>query len=199
MKLIVIDPGHGGSDPGATFRNYQEKNFNFAISRMVRDHLLSKYEVDVVLTRESDKTVALKARTDLANAVKADFFLSIHNNAAAGKGFETYIYNGKVPSQTVQLQSTIHNKIASSVLKSYKIDDRGKKRANFHVLRETKMSALLIEVLFLDNEDDLKLLNTPSFITDISIGIADATATALKLPANSSPPEGPLYKVIAGS
>ncbi|MGA9289555.1 MAG: N-acetylmuramoyl-L-alanine amidase [Anaerobacillus sp.] len=199
MTLIVIDPGHGGSDPGATFRNYQEKNFNFAISRMVRDHLLSKYEVDVVLTRESDKTVALKARTDLANAVKADFFLSIHNNAAGGKGFESFIYNGVVPSQTVQLQSTIHNKIASSVLKPYQIVDRGKKRANFHVLRETKMSALLIEVLFLDNEDDLKLLTNPSFITDMSIGIADATAAALKLPTKSSPPEGPLYKVIAGS
>ena len=199
LSLIIIDPGHGGSDPGATFKNYQEKNFNLTIARMVRDHLISKYDVSVALTRDSDKTIALKPRTDLANALKADFFLSIHNNAAGGKGFESYIYNGKVPSQTVQLQSTIHDKIASSVLKPYKIVDRGKKRANFHVLRETKMNALLIEVLFLDNENDLKLLINPSFITDISIGIADETAAALKLPTKPSPPDGPLYKVIAGS
>ena len=199
LSLIIIDPGHGGSDSGATFKNYQEKNFNLTIARMVRDRLLSKYDVNVALTRDSDKTIALKPRTDLANALKADFFLSIHNNAAGGKGFETYIYNGNVPSQTVQLQSTIHNNIASSVLKPYKIDDRGKKRANFHVLRETKMNALLIEVLFVDNEDDLKLLTNPSFITDISIGIADASAAAMKLPAKSSPSEGSLYKVIAGS
>ncbi|MFK3960298.1 N-acetylmuramoyl-L-alanine amidase [Guptibacillus hwajinpoensis] len=199
MTLIIIDPGHGGTDPGATYKSYQEKNFNLAISRMVRDRLFSKYEVEVALTRESDKTIDLKPRTNFANAIKADFYLSIHHNAAGGSGFETYIYNGTVPNETVQLQSTIHNKISTDILKKYNILDRGKKRANFHVLRETKMNALLIEVLFVDSEKDLKLLTNPAFITDISIVIADATASAMKLPLKSKPVDGTLYKVIAGA
>ncbi|TKD69266.1 N-acetylmuramoyl-L-alanine amidase [Pseudalkalibacillus hwajinpoensis] len=199
MKLIVIDPGHGGSDPGATFKSYKEKNFNFLISRMVRDRLLSKYDVKVVLTRDSDKTMELKERTDLANALKPDFFLSIHHNASGGSGFESYIYNGTIPKETIQLQARIHNKIASSVLKKYQITNRGRKRANFHVLRETNMSAMLIEVLFVDNASDLKHLTNPAFIMDMSTSIADATAAAMNLPLKPAPPEGSLYKVIAGS
>ncbi|MYL65406.1 sporulation protein [Bacillus hwajinpoensis] len=207
MTLIVIDPGHGGSDPGATYKNFQEKKFNLAISRMVRDRLVSKYEVDVVLTRDRDKTLSLKQRTDLSNAIKADFFLSIHNNASGGSGFETFIFNGTVPNETVQLQTSIHNRIAKDILKKYNILDRGKKRANFHVLRETKMNALLIEVLFVDNEKDLNLLTNPAFIMDVSTVLGDATAEAFKLPLlsklieNTMPKviEGPLYKVIAGS
>ncbi len=199
MTLIVIDPGHGGSDPGATYKNFQEKNFNLAISRMVRDRLVSKYEVDVVLTRDRDKTLSLKQRTDLSNAIKADFFLSIHNNASGGSGFETFIFNGTVPNETVQFQTSIHNRIAKDILKKYNILDRGKKRANFHVLRETKMNALLIEVLFIDNEKDLNLLTNPAFIMDVSTVLGDATAETLKLPLKAKPIEGTLYKVIAGS
>ncbi|WP_273832324.1 N-acetylmuramoyl-L-alanine amidase [Guptibacillus sedimenti] len=199
MTLIVIDPGHGGLDSGATYRSVQEKNLNLAISNMVRDHLVSEYEVDVVLTRETDKTLDLKERTDFANALKADFFLSIHNNASGGSGFETFIFNGTVPNETVQLQTSIHNRIAQDILKKYNILDRGKKRANFHVLRETKMNALLIEVLFVDNEKDLKLLTNPAFIMDVSTVIGEATAAALKLPFKSKPIESTLYKVIAGS
>ncbi|MFP3441177.1 N-acetylmuramoyl-L-alanine amidase, partial [Pantoea sp. SIMBA_133] len=89
--------------------------------------------------------------------------------------------------------------IAKDVLKNYGISDRGKKRANFHVLRETKMNALLIEVLFVDNEKDLNLLTNPAFIMDISTVIGDATAEALKLSLKSKPIEGTLYKVFAGS
>lgn len=199
MTLIVIDPGHGGTDPGATYKSFQEKNFNLTISRMVRDRLISKFEVDVVLTRETDKTLSLKQRTDFANARNADFYLSIHNNASGGSGFETFIFNGTVPNETVLLQTSIHNRIAKDVLKNYSITDRGKKQANFHVLRETKMNALLIEVLFVDNEKDLNLLTNPAFIMDISTVIGDATAEALKLSLKSKPIEGTLYKVIAGS
>ena len=199
MTLIVIDPGHGGSDPGATYKNVQEKNLNLAISNMVRDHLVSKYEVNVVLTRETDITLELKQRTDFANALKADFFLSIHHNASGGSGFETFIFNGTVPNETVQLQTIIHNKVARDILKKYNILDRGKKRANFHVLRESIMNALLIEVLFVDNEKDLNLLTNPSFIMDISIVMGDATAEAMKLPFKSKPIESKLYKVIVGS
>ncbi|GGC75005.1 hypothetical protein GCM10007216_02020 [Thalassobacillus devorans] len=197
MKKIIIDPGHGGNDPGATYKSYEEKNFNLSIALKVREYLLKNYEVDIVMTRLSDLTVSLEQRTQLANSEDADFFLSIHNNAAGGTGFESYIFNGTVPPVTKTHQNIIHDKILDAVEAKYGVNDRGKKRANFHVLRETKMSALLLEVLFVDNPEDIKLLTDPEFIQDVSIAIGEGVKKAFDLPSKSSP--GILYKVIAGS
>ncbi|MFG6115357.1 N-acetylmuramoyl-L-alanine amidase [Halobacillus sp. MO56] len=197
MKKIIIDPGHGGNDPGATYKSYEEKQFNLSIALKVRDYLLKNYEVDIGMTRTRDITVSLEERTRLANSKDADFFLSIHNNAAGGTGFESYIFSGTVPPATKAHQNIIHDMILDSVESKYGINDRGKKRANFHVLRETKMSALLLEVLFLDNPDDLEHLTDPEFIQDVSIAIAEGVKEAFDLPAKTVP--GVLYKVIAGS
>ncbi|WP_421382188.1 N-acetylmuramoyl-L-alanine amidase [Bacillus salacetis] len=197
MTTIVIDPGHGGNDPGATYRNAQEKNYNLSIALKVRDYLQKNHNVNILMTRTSDITKSLNERSSFANVKNADFYLSIHNNAAGGRGFESYIYNGTVSQQTKNYQTIIHNEIMSAVRQKYGITDRGQKRANFHVLRETEMNALLLEVLFVDNEADLKILNNPNFISDVSTAIAKGVAKALSLPAKS--PEGVLYKVIAGS
>ncbi|WP_270179849.1 N-acetylmuramoyl-L-alanine amidase [Alkalihalobacillus sp. CinArs1] len=199
MKRIIIDPGHGGSDSGATYKGFFEKTYNLSIALLVKATLESRYEVDIILTRTADQTVSLKQRTDFANARNADFYLSIHNNAAGGRGFESFIYNRTVPAETVRIQNVIHDTIASTILNKYKIPNRGKKRANFHVLRETKMNALLLEVLFVDNDTDLNLLNNSIFIKDVSTAIAEGTAKALNLPKKTPPPSGTLYKVIAGS
>lgn len=193
----MIDPGHGGADPGATYQGYQEKKFNLSIALKVRDYLLQNYEVDILMTRSSDVTVSLDARTQLDNSENADFFLSIHNNAAGGSGFESYIFNGTVPPITKTYQNIIHDKILDAIKAKYNINDRGKKQANFHVLRETRMSALLLEVLFVDNPDDLAYLTDPEFIQDVSIAIAEGVKEALDLPAKPLPDI--LYKVIAGS
>lgn len=197
MKTIVIDPGHGGSDPGATNGSYLEKDFNLMIALKVENYLLQNYEVNIIMTRSSDTKISLTARTQLANSSNADFFLSIHHNAAGGNGFESYIFNGSVPSTTKNYQNVVHDRILKSVESSYNVNDRGKKRANFHVLRESNMAALLLEILFVDHPDDLALLTNPSFINDVSIAIAEGVQEALDLPAKSTP--GIVYKVIAGS
>ncbi|WP_409252298.1 N-acetylmuramoyl-L-alanine amidase [Bacillus sp. SCS-153A] len=197
MTTIVIDPGHGGNDPGATYRNFMEKTYNLSIALKVRDYLLNNYNVNILMTRTGDTTMSLSQRSSFANSRNADFYLSIHNNAAGGRGFESYIYNGAVSQQTQNYQSIIHDEIMSSVKQKYGITDRGKKRANFHVLRETQMNALLLEVLFVDNPADLNILNNPNFITDVSNAIARGVAKALSLPAKST--TGVLFKVIAGS
>ncbi|KGP73071.1 hypothetical protein N782_07460 [Pontibacillus yanchengensis Y32] len=196
MKTIIIDPGHGGSDPGASYKGFLEKNYNLTIARKVRSYLLHHYQVNVTMTRTSDQTISLTERTDIANSINADYFLSIHNNASGGRGFETFIYNGQVSNQTKSIQNTIHNQVITTIKDKYNVPDRGKKRANFHVLRETKMSAILIEVLFVDNEQDLQLLNNNSFIDEVSEAIAKGTASALNLQVKSN---NPLYRVIAGS
>ncbi|WP_431799856.1 N-acetylmuramoyl-L-alanine amidase [Halobacillus andaensis] len=197
MKKIVIDPGHGGSDSGASYQGYYEKNFNLTIALKVQSHLQENYEVDIVMTRSRDINLSLNARTQLANNEDADFFLSIHNNAAGGQGFESYIYNGTVSAPTRTYQTVIHDKIMSAVRTKYNIRDRGKKRANFHVLRETRMPALLLEVLFVDHPNDLAKLRNPAFIEEVSVAIAQGVADALKLPVKSTPDV--LYRVIAGS
>ncbi|UII57100.1 N-acetylmuramoyl-L-alanine amidase [Cytobacillus spongiae] len=203
MSTIVIDPGHGGADAGAVYKGNYEKDFNLAVARIVQQKLLRDYVVDVIMTRTGDQTISLNERTALANVKKADFFLSIHHNAGGGSGFESYIYNGNVPSSTKQYQAIIHSKIIKSIQSKYQVKDRGQKRANFQVVRETKMDALLLEIAFVDNEQDLKLLNNSTFIREVSNSIADGVANALDLPKKSiqspSPPDRSLYKVIAGS
>ncbi|MBN8234798.1 N-acetylmuramoyl-L-alanine amidase [Halobacillus kuroshimensis] len=201
MKTIVIDPGHGGTDPGAVYRGYQEKTFNLSIALNVQRYLTEHYEAEIVMTRTSDITVSLSRRTAAANAIDADFFLSIHNNAAGGSGFESYIYNGALAPNTQAYQSIIHNTIYQTASK-YRVNNRGMKQANLFVTRETHMSSLLLELLFVDHPDDLALLRNSTFINDISRAIAEGTAKALQLPKLSSaasPVSSTLYKVMAGS
>ncbi|REJ09063.1 N-acetylmuramoyl-L-alanine amidase [Halobacillus trueperi] len=202
MKTVVIDAGHGGSDPGATYRGYQEKTFNLSIAMNVQRILSQNYQVRILMTRTTDVTLSLGARTSLANRVNADFFLSIHNNAAGGSGFETYIYNGPLSPNTRTYQNIIHDATYRAI-RGYNVRDRGKKRANLYVTRETDMSSLLVEVLFVDNPGDLALLRNSTFINDVSRGIAEGVADALNLPRMQTPPSPPgddtLYRVIAGS
>ncbi|MDQ0163125.1 N-acetylmuramoyl-L-alanine amidase [Aeribacillus alveayuensis] len=204
MTIIMIDPGHGGSDPGAQAFGYQEKNFNLQISLKIRDYLQKKYAVKVLMTRTTDQTVSLSERTNMANIQNVDYFCSIHVNAGGGSGFESYIYNGPVPPQTIRYQAIIHDQIINKLKNKYSIKDRGKKRANFHVLRETKMPAILLETLFIDHQNDIKLLTNPSFIQDYSAAVAEGLAKALNLSAKDPKPplsndKDVIYKVIAGS
>ncbi|WP_070120094.1 N-acetylmuramoyl-L-alanine amidase [Bacillus marinisedimentorum] len=197
MKTIVIDPGHGGDDTGATYRGYKEKDFNLVIASRVSKYLEKNYTVNAVMTRTTDRSMSLDERTDLANELNADFFLSIHHNAAGGKGFESFIFNGAVSPETKYYQNIIHYDIITSVKTRHQVTDRGKKRANFHVLRETKMSSLLLEVLFIDHARNLETLKDPAFIVDVSEAIAKGTARALRL--HPKPAAAVLYKVISGS
>lgn len=193
MTLLMIDPGHGGNDSGATSGSYKEKDFTLHIALSVRDYLLSKYQVNIVMTRTTDITVSLRERTDFANEKKADYFCAIHINAGGGEGYESYIYSGSVPTQSIQNQAVIHNTVIDTIGKKYSVVDRGKKRANFAVLRETIMPAVLFENLFIDNPKDLDLLRNPLFIADLVQGLGEGLAHALDLPVII------LYRVIAGS
>ncbi|MCS1350169.1 N-acetylmuramoyl-L-alanine amidase [Mechercharimyces sp. CAU 1602] len=195
MTRLVIDPGHGGNDPGATNGSYQEKNFTLMIALKVRDYLLSRYNVEIYMTRTTDATVSLTTRTSMANALDADYYCSIHINAGGGTGFESYIYNGSVSQDTITKRNIIHDRIMQTIGSKYGVRNRGKKRANFHVLRETRMPAVLTENMFIDTSSDLALLLNPTFINDLAVATAEGLASALNL----SPISFNLYKVIAGS
>lgn len=201
MTRVVIDPGHGGADSGATSGENKEKTFTLSIGLAVRDYLQENYQTEVLMTRTTDKTVSLKQRTDYANSKNADYFCSIHINAGGGTGWESYIFNGGVSEQTVQAQKTIHSTVISELSSKYGIRNRGRKRANFHVLRETRMPAILLENLFIDTPDDLKLLKNNTFTADLAHAIGKGIAHALSLKSKNpgQPDPGIHYKVIAGS
>ncbi|MFY9114301.1 MAG: N-acetylmuramoyl-L-alanine amidase [Dethiobacteria bacterium] len=198
IKKIILDPGHGGKDPGAV-GHLNEKEINYRLGILLKTKLIEDYICEVRLTREDDLSLSLTERTGMANRWGADFFLALHSNAGGGSGYEDYIYSGNVTRETIDIQNRIHPLIARVWTEAGR-PDRGKKRANFHVLRETKMAAMLVENGFVDNADDVRLLKSLSFQKALVDGMAKGIAAALKLPqADKTPPENIFYRVIAGS
>lgn len=203
MVKIFIDPGHGGNDPGAMGNGLKEKDVTLKISKKMEE-MLKKYEdVQVKLSRTKDVTLSLAQRTQMANDWKADYLLSVHVNAGGGTGYEDYMYNGKVPSLTARFRDYIHDEIVKEVSG---VKNRGKKRANFHMLRESKMPAMLTENLFLDTKADAILLGSDSFLERIALGHVNGLIRAFGLKkkqplALSKPPmnKNRFYRVIAGS
>ncbi|TCJ00465.1 N-acetylmuramoyl-L-alanine amidase [Cytobacillus praedii] len=181
MVKIFIDPGHGGTDPGAVGNGLQEKDITLQISKRIKD-LLEGYEnVQIKLSRESDQTLSLKQRTDMANAWGADFLLSIHINAGGGTGYEDFRHSSQSPSSVSGIvQAAIHEAVMKEV-KEFGVVDRGKKAENFHMLRESNMTAVLSENLFIDRVSDATSLKDEKFLNAIAIGHVNGIVTAYNL------------------
>ena len=149
---IMIDPGHGGTDSGAIGNPIIEKDFNLLIANKVISKL-KEYDCTVFYTRNSDKYVSLDERVKLSNNNKCDCFISIHCNSSVkiATGFESFSYTG-----TSSLQNNVH----SEIIKVIGLKDRGKKKANFYVLKHTKAKAILLELGFIINKNDCDVLNS---------------------------------------
>jgi N-acetylmuramoyl-L-alanine amidase len=193
MVKIFIDPGHGGNDPGATANGLFEKDLTLSIALKLKAELLKYENVQVKLSRENDTYLTLSERAKMANDWGADIFLSIHINAGGGVGFESYIYNGSVSSSTIAYQNIIHEEI----VKATGWNDRGKKRANYAVLRESKMPAILTENGFIDNTTDANKLKNDSFLDKIAQGHVNGIVKVFNLKKNSTP-SGITHIVQAG-
>ena len=184
IKTIVLDAGHGGDDFGAIANGLNEKDINLKISLKIRFYLLRFWHCKIELTRETDEFISLKERTDFANKINADLFYSIHSNSFNGKatGYEDFIFEKlKDHSRTSEIRNMIHVTLDRKILSRYKIEDRGKKKANFYVLRQTKMPAVLVENLFIDNPQDAKLLKDRHFLHKLSLAHAKGIALAMGL------------------
>jgi N-acetylmuramoyl-L-alanine amidase len=180
MPKIVLDPGHGGNDPGATGNGLQEKQLTLTIASKVQTLLEEQYIVDAILTRDSDVYVELSERAQFANGLGADYFVSFHHNAGGGTGFESYIYPGTAGTETGRRQDVVHAEMMKFYA-GYGLRDRGQKEANFAVLRETAMPAILLENLFIDHSGDASFLKYPTFIQGLSQAIASGIAKAVNL------------------
>lgn len=170
MTKIFLDAGHGGQDGGAAGNEIKEKDINLKIIHKIYDLLQDYQDVEIVLSRNTDKFLSLSERTKLANLEKADCFVSVHINAStstSARGFETYRYiNAK--QSTIAFQNVMHEEIYKQIKDDCK--DRGKNSANFHVLRESTMKAILSENLFISNAADAKLLKSDAFLDKLARG-----------------------------
>ncbi|WP_400242568.1 N-acetylmuramoyl-L-alanine amidase [Niallia sp. JL1B1071] len=193
MVKIFIDPGHGGSDSGAVGNGLLEKNITLMIAQQISNILQNEYEdIAIRMSRTGDATVSLSERTDAANNWNADFYLSIHINAGGGTGFESYIYPG-VGAPTSTYQKAIHEQVVTMT----GFNDRGMKSANFHVLRETHMPALLTENGFIDTTSDANRLKDSTFIVKIARGHVDGLEKAFSLTKKQN--DSTIYRVQIGA
>lgn len=166
--VVIVDPGHGGPDPGAVgINNIYEKEIVLDISRQVAS-LLEKQGVQAILTRNDDRDLGLEPRVQMAERANATVFVSIHANAISlsrpdVNGVETYYYqNGS------RLAQVIHN----SILQGTNSRDRGVRQARFYVLRRTSMPAVLLEVGFVTGREDAAKLSSPAFRSQMAAAIA---------------------------
>lgn len=182
MVKIVIDPGHGGTDPGATGNNLIEKDLNLRFARALRDNLQSNWDVKVTLTREDDTFVYLSERVTTATQQNADWFLSIHFNAHNNplvRGFESYRHPDASHQSSVY-QEILHMYVANMFQRQGSLD-RGAKTADFYVLRRTPMPATLLELGFLTNDQDAALITSQNFWITMLRSVEEGIAEALKL------------------
>ena len=180
-RVVVIDAGHGGTDPGAQTAGVKEKDLNLKVAKKVRAKLVSAgYEV--IMTRTTDVFVALSERARIANISSADIFVSIHTNSfnSISKGIETFSYNGSGNAKNLVVANDPDRLLKSSLLSEAIQDalleetgayDRGDKEANFHVIRETGMAAVLTEMGFIDNASERSKLVNNNYQGKIADGI----------------------------
>ncbi|MFP7492864.1 N-acetylmuramoyl-L-alanine amidase [Terribacillus saccharophilus] len=168
VQRIVIDPGHGGKDPGAVGNDTMEKLVALTISEKLQNRLQANgYEVK--MTRSDDIFIPLAERAALSNDWRADLFVSVHANSAstaAANGLESYYYGSS--SSGKQLASSIQTAMVSNT----KRENRGTHSGDFYVLRHTSMPAVLIETGFISNPADALLLNDSDYQNKVADSIA---------------------------
>ena len=169
-KIICIDAGHGGKDPGAVGNGVIEKNVALKTALAVGE-LLKKQGFEVVYTRTSDVFVNLNERCRIANAKDADLFISVHVNSATNtdaKGTETLCYSKNGFADVVQ----------KSLVSALKTNDRGvKERKDLAVLNGTKMTAVLLELGFLSNADEAKMFKQESFYSTVANAVVKSVCS----------------------
>ena len=166
-KIIVLDPGHGGRDPGAITRSgILEKRLTLQLARKIA-RKLSSAGATVYLTRNTDRTCSLRDIVNFANKKRADVFISIHFNYCGVQkisGTETYYYNLKSRG----LARLVHQSLLSSLSRK----DRGLRKVMFYTIHHTRMPAILLEPLYISNYNEEKLAASPAYQNKIANAVA---------------------------
>jgi N-acetylmuramoyl-L-alanine amidase len=172
QRLIVLDPGHGGHDPGCVYGGYFEKDLNLSLALKVRDALKEQGFL-VLLTREDDSAVSPEDRAAIPQNAGADIFISIHHNSleddTVTEGIETW-YNDGMNRLNASFAGYIQNEVSSATggkNRKLKISDR------LIVLQGASMPSCLLEAGFLSSDKERMLLVTGNYQDKLARGIAD--------------------------
>jgi len=202
MAKLCFDYGHGGKDSGAILGNRQESNDVLSVGKEVAVEM-RRHGVTVDETRTSDSTLSLKDRSSFENRKSYDYFISFHRNAfnKSVHGVETFTY-----PQSSKMAKELAKKVQSNLV-AQGFTDRGIKEANFHVLRETKAPAILVEMGFIDNVEDNKLFDckrdeivkaiTQAILSQLNIKYVDKKVIVKKVDKNTNVKT--FYRVVTGS
>jgi N-acetylmuramoyl-L-alanine amidase len=200
---IMLDAGHGYNTSGKRSPDgMKEYEFNRVVAEYAKQFFETYQNVTISFAHSDLTDVPLQQRTDKANNLKVDLYISIHANAYGSGwndagGIETYVY-----PQRTQQQYNLAQKIQTQLISQTGLRNRGVKAANFHVLRETYMSAILIEGGFMTNPAEIKLLRSDSYRRNVADAIVKAVAGFYglqKKPIPAPTPQTGLYKVQVGA
>jgi len=196
-KIIILDAGHGGTDPGATNGSLYESNHTLKLSQAVQKLLIAQ-ELTVLMTRTGDTYVSLANRVAAANKAGADLFVSLHRNShsnAAANGVEIWIYS---------TAGAIDEAAAGAVLEQLSAvgiqSNRGIKKGNYHVLRESNMTSMLVELGFISNIIDNQLFDKhfDAYAEAIAKGVCSAMGVVYQTD-NTATQSDVLYRVQVGA
>ncbi len=217
LRRIIVDPGHGGKDPGAIGRSgAMEKDINLRMALELAESLRETYGYEVLLTRMEDTFITLEERPRLANKHNGDLFISLHCNASPSRkrqGFEVYFLSERASDSNADAAARLENAVLSlegkevpspnrvkQVLRSLEITANineasvagalidkhlgerlsepslGVKQAAFYVLRGAEMPAVLVEMAFISNSQEEKMLQSASFRKKVVEGVGAGIA-----------------------
>ena len=180
LKKVFWDAGHGGSDPGAV-KHVVEKDVNIKVVNYACAYMEENYLCETYKDISADDIATVCAR---ANERKADLFVSVHFNAGKGNGFEAYIYD--ILNKDLGVIFAKHAAAVGQNLRSSSVAPGVKCNPNLGVLRLTAMPAVLNEVAFVDNWDDIKDWNDDAELRVMGIALAKAAAEYLSLPKKAT-------------
>jgi N-acetylmuramoyl-L-alanine amidase len=191
FDTVIVDPGHGGSDEGASGHNLKEKIVTLELARRLVSRL-NALGFTAILTREADEFVSLPQRVEIANAVPGAIFISLHCNFsdnAAAHGIEIYRCQAKSEGTSIRVTmsagdaeaiSDVEGRLAQalgdSVMERLHGDSRGLKIANFYVVRNVNFPAVLVECGFLSNAEDAKQLADEGYREKLAQALAAGIA-----------------------
>ena len=186
MATIVLDPGHGGHDPGAVNGSRREKDDNLRLGLALRPRFQAQ-GLRVIMTRDTDVFVSLDERSAISNRNNADIFVSLHRNAfdnPAANGVETLVHPD-ANAATRRHAQNVQNALVAVGVQS----DRGVRNMNFAVLRNTRAPAMMVELGFISNARDNQLFDQN--FDAYAEAITRAVVQSLGLPYRPPPPPPP--------
>jgi N-acetylmuramoyl-L-alanine amidase len=174
VPTVALDAGHGGANLGAHGHTpyCEEKRFTLLTARLVQKYLKG-LGYHVVMTRQTDAFIPLPRRVEIANQARVDLFISIHFNSSrilSAQGIEVFFSDARDHKAS---SKRLAGSILKFVTRRTKAPSRGVKKADFYVIRETDMPAVLVEGGFISNPKERLLLKNPLYLEKIARGIAE--------------------------